>query len=155
MNNRMKLKKEYIEIISYLFWGVMTTVVSWASYGLFALMFSNQMDEVVLFSITIPMVVLLANILSWICAIIFAFVVNKLWVFQSKSWKKAVWVPELGKFLSSRIVTGIIEIVAVPLMVSLGLNQTILGVEGMFAKVLVSVIVVLLNYIFSKLFVFK
>jgi putative flippase GtrA len=101
------------------------------------------------------MVVLLSNILSWVCAFLFAFITNKLWVFGSKSWKPAVCLPELGKFFSARALTGVLEIIAVPLLVSLGLNQTVLGVEGMVAKVIVSVVVVVLNYIFSKLFVFK
>ncbi|MBQ4058662.1 MAG: GtrA family protein [Lachnospiraceae bacterium] len=147
--------QQYREIISYLFWGVMTTVVSWASYSVFALVFKGQVSMVRLLGMEMSMVVLMANILSWIFAIVFAFVVNKLWVFQSKSWKKSVWIPELWKFLSARVVTGILEIVVVPLLVGMGLNQTIFGVEGMVAKVLVSVGVVLLNYVFSKLFIFR
>lgn len=147
--------QQYREIISYLFWGVMTTVVSWASYSVFALVFKGQVSMVRLLGMEMSMVVLMANILSWIFAIVFAFVVNKLWVFQSKSWKKSVWIPELWKFLSARVVTGILEIVVVPLLVGMGLNQTIFGVEGIVAKVLVSVGVVLLNYVFSKLFIFR
>ena len=84
-----------------------------------------------------------------ICAIVFAFITNKLWVFESKSWKRSVWLSELWRFLSARIVTGILEIVAVPLLVGIGLSQTIFGVEGMVAKVLVSVAVVVLNYVFK------
>lgn len=65
------------------------------------------------------------------------------------------WIPEFGKFFSARAATGIMEIAAVPFLVGIGLNQTIFGIEGMVAKVLVSVLVVLLNYVFGKLFVFK
>lgn len=155
MNRIKQFIQQYREVIAYLFWGVMTTVVSWASYSVFAILFQGQVDMVQLFGMQMSMVVLIANVLSWICAITFAFVVNKLWVFQSKSWKRSVWLQELWKFLSARIITGILEIVAVPLLVGIGLDQTILGVEGMVAKVLVSVAVVLLNYVFSKLFIFK
>lgn len=155
MNTIIQFIKKYREIISYLFWGVMTTVVSWISYSAFTLIFKGQISVVQLFGMEVSMVVLIANVLSWFCAIIFAFVVNKLWVFQSKSWKQSVWMSELWKFLSARIVTGILEMVAVPLLVSVGLNQTIFDVEGMVAKVLVSVAVVVLNYVFSKLFIFK
>lgn len=149
------LLQQYREVISYLFWGVMTTAVSWLSYSVFALLFQGQVSEVKLFGMEMSMVVLIANILSWICAISFAFVVNKLWVFQSKSWKSSVWLPEFWKFLSARIVTGILEIFVVPLLVGMGLNQTIFGVEGMVAKLIVSVAVIVLNYVFSKLFIFK
>jgi putative flippase GtrA len=82
-------------------------------------------------------------------------VTNKLWVFQSKSWAGNVVFPELGKFLSSRVATGIFEMVAVPALVAIGLNQTIFGIDGMVSKVVVSVAVIVLNYILSKLFVFK
>ena len=135
-----KIYHTYKEAIDYLFWGGMTTVVSWGSYSAFVLLGAS---------------VFWGNVLSWICAVLFAFVSNKLWVFQSKSWAGNVLLPELGKFLSSRVATGVFEMVAVPALVALGLNQTILGIEGMVSKVLVSVVVVILNYILSKLFVFK
>ena len=135
-----KLYHTYKEAIDYLFWGGMTTVVSWGSYSIFVLLGAS---------------VFWGNVLSWVCAVLFAFVTNKLWVFQSKSWAGDVLLPELGKFLSSRVATGVFEMVAVPALVALGLNQTIFGIDGMVSKVLVSVVVVILNYILSKLFVFK
>ncbi len=155
MDKIMILAKKYREIIAYLFWGVMTTIVSWGSYSIFALLFQKYDKMICLFTLNISMVVLLSNVLSWICAFLFAFVTNKLWVFESKSWKAEVWLPEFGKFFSARAFTGILEILAVPLLVGLGMSQTIFGIEGMAAKVLVSILVVLLNYVFSKLFIFK
>jgi len=155
MDKIMILVKKYREIIAYLFWGVMTTIVSWGSYSIFALLFQKYDKMICLLTLNISMVVLLSNVLSWICAFLFAFVTNKLWVFESKSWKAEVCLPEFGKFFSARAFTGILEIFAVPLLVSLGLSQTIFGIEGMAAKVLVSILVVLLNYVFSKLFIFK
>jgi len=122
----------------------MTTLVSWGSYSIFVSILGDKEWNVAV-----------ANVLSWICAVVFAYVTNKLWVFNSKSWNVKVILPELIKFLSARVVTGIFEIVSVPLLVELGLDQTILGIDGMVAKVLVSVVVVLLNYVFSKLFIFK
>ena len=133
----------------------MTTIVSWGSYSFFALLFQDQKQNVHIFGLQMSKVVLISNVVSWICAISFAFFTNKLWVFQSKSWKACDWIPEFGKFFSARVATGIIEILAVPLLVGIGLDQTILGIEGMAAKVIVSVLVVVLNYIFSKLFIFK
>lgn len=144
MNKIIELIKKHWEIISYLFWGCMSTVVSWGSYSLFVLAFGEWDAKVAV-----------ANFLSWLCAVLFAYVTNKLWVFNSKSWSLKVVFPEAAKFFSARIVTGIFEVVSVPLLVELGLNQTIFGIDGMVAKVLVSVVVVLLNYVFSKLFIFK
>jgi putative flippase GtrA len=135
-----QLIEKYKEIISYLFWGVMTTVVSWGTYSLF---------------VTVVQSVSVANILSWICAVVFAFITNKLWVFQSKEWALRTIIPELLKFVTARLATGLLEIVGVPLLVYMGLNQKIAGIEGMVAKVSVSVIVMVLNYVLSKLLVFS
>lgn len=132
---------KYKEIISYLFFGGCTTVVSWASYALFV--------KVCGMGITT------GNILSWICAVTFAFVTNKIWVFNSKSWNVKTTVKEALTFVTSRLATGVIEWVGVPGLVALGLNQTIFGVEGMWSKIIVSVVVIILNYVFSKLIVFK
>ena len=147
--------EKYKEIISYLFWGVMTTLVSWFSYSLFALILRGQADSVMILGFRTSMVVLVSNILSWICAVSFAFVTNKIWVFHSRSWEAGVFMPELGKFISARLITGVLESVLVPLLVAVGLSQTIFEIEGMAAKVVVSVLIVVLNYIFSKLFIFK
>ena len=104
---------KYREVISYLFWGVMTTVVSWGSYSIFVLLLQRQTQSVTLTGIdTSSIVVAIANVLSWICAVIFAYITNKLWVFQSKSFQVSVVLPELAKFLSARIVTGLLEIFA-------------------------------------------
>lgn len=150
-----KINTNRKELISYLFWGVMTTVVSWGSYSLFIILFNGFDTSLSAFGKTVPLDVFFANVLSWICAVLFAFVTNKILVFNSKSWKKDIVVSESLKFLSSRIITGLFEIVAVPLLVMIGLDQTVFGIEGMAAKVLTSVVVVILNYVFSKIFVFK
>lgn len=146
MKRLISLMQRYREIISYLFWGGMTTLVSWGSYALFALLLQ---------ALPATVVTAIANVLSWICAVVFAFVTNKLWVFNSKSWAVRVWVRELGTFISARLITGVLEIAGVPFLVSIGLDQKVLGVEGMAAKMLVSIAVIILNYLFSKLFIFK
>ena len=140
----MKAIKEiylkYREIIDYLFWGVMTTVVSWGSYAVFADVFD--------LSITV------SNILSWIFAVIFAFFVNKIFVFLSKDWSPKIVLRECALFVSTRLGTGLLEIVLVPLLVKVGMDQTIFGVKGAVAKVVGSIVVVLLNYVFSKKMIF-
>lgn len=137
------------EIVTYLFWGGLTTVVSWGSYWYFSSAIGLLIPENVYWTVT------LANILSWLCAMAFAFVMNKRFVFCSRSWAAKVVLPELAKFTAARLATGLLEIAAVPILVRIGLDQTLFGVEGMAAKILVSVIVVALNYVFSKLFIFK
>lgn len=146
----MKLKEllqKYREIISYIFWGVMTTAVSFVTYSLFTLLFTAFLDT--------NTAVFISNTLSWVCAVLFAFITNKLWVFNSKSFEKSVVVPELLKFLSSRIATGVVEIAGLPLLISLGLDATIFGIEGLVAKIVINIIVIVLNYVFSKLIIFK
>ena len=149
-----RLLRKYREIISYLFWGVMTTVVSWVTYSIFVSIFHTA-AEISVFKFSFSLDIALANILSWICAVSFAFITNKMFVFRSKSWKPHTAWPELWKFVSARLVTGIIEIIAVPALVGFGLDQEIFGIAGSWAKVIVSVVVIILNYIFSKLFVFR
>lgn len=143
------------EVIAYIFWGSMTTMVSWVSYSLFTLLLKQYQSTFRILGMEFSVVVFVANVLSWICAVSFAFVTNKMWVFKSRSWKGAVVYPELGKFLAARLATGIIEIVGVPLLVGCGLDQTIFGIEGLMAKVAVSALVLVLNYIFSKLLIFR
>ena len=140
MKNLLSLYKKYREIIQYLIFGVGTTVVSWGTYSICAKIFGIPVAG--------------SNIISWFLAIVFAYVTNKLWVFESKSWKVDVFFSELYKFVSARFLTGLIEILGVPFMVSVGMDQEILGVPGMLAKIIASVIVVILNYFISKFLIF-
>lgn len=141
---------KYKEIIMYLIFGVLSTVVSWGTYALFTKLIPSF--SISSFEIT---TVMTSNVLSWVCAVIFAYITNKLFVFNSKSWAPQTALKEFALFISSRLITGVLEWVGVPLLVSLGLGQTIFGIEGMLSKVLVSIIVVILNYVFSKLLIFK
>lgn len=146
---------KYREIIVYIFWGAMATVVSWGSYTVFAYLLAGSTVELNFFSMKVSVTVFVANILSWILAVSFAFFTNKVFVFQSKSWKMEVWVAECVKFVGARIATGVLEIVGVPFMVAIGLNQTIFDIEGIVSKIIVSIAVVVLNYVLSKILVFR
>ena len=138
----IKVKKLYLknkEIVNYLIIGVLTTVVSLASFYLVRLfIFTNDTQ----FDIQI------ANVISWILAVLFAFVTNKKYVFESKStgYKKLV---EMIKFYLSRVTTLIID------MFTMWLLTMPLHIDDMIAKLIVQFIIVVLNYVFSKLFVFK
>lgn len=132
---------KYKEVILYLFFGGCTTLVSWLSYALFvgALGFGVN----------------LGNAISWVCAVAFAFVTNKLFVFRSRAKDALTLLREAGSFAGARVFTGVLTLLGVPLLMKLGLDQSLFGTEGMAAKLLMSVIEVLLNYVFSKLFIFR
>ncbi len=136
------------EVFMYLVFGVLTTVVSWASYALFVRIVERLVDSN-------DLQVSIANVLSWVAAVLFAFVTNKLWVFDSKSWKGNIVIKELGSFIAARLATGCIEWFGVPLLVKLGMDQELFGTKGMLAKIIASVLVVIINYFFSKLLIFK
>jgi len=129
------------EMLKYLLVGGVTTFVNWSVYALTV--------EIARQSI------IFGNTVSWAVAASFAFIVNKIWVFNSRSWKKTVLVIEAGSFFGTRFVSSIIEIAGVPLLISLGLDYPLFGVKGFTAKVSVGIIVTILNYIFSKFFVFR
>ena len=146
----MKNKKE---IIMYIVFGVLTTLVSWGTYILFEKAFSS---------------VFFANLLSWICAVSFAYITNKLWVFDSKSFDMKTLFKEITTFLASRGITGVLEIVLVPLLAKWGfdniffrianlmnLKPEVFYTDGIYSKISVAIFVVILNYVFSKLIVFK
>lgn len=151
----MKTIKElfikYKEIIMYLIMGGATTVVNWGVYAGSVSLLSGWEASLG----TFKMNVLVANVLAWVIAVIFAYVTNKIFVFESYSWKLSFVLKELSLFVTARLVTGLLEIIGVPFLVGLGFDQTIFGIEGMVCKLCVSVIVVVLNYVFSKLIIFK
>ena len=132
---------KYRELIVYFVTGVLTTLVNWAVYALCV--------QLIGWSVAV------SNTVAWIAAVLFAYVTNKLWVFRSYHWEIRFVLREAALFVSARILTGIFEIVSVPLLVNLGLSQTLFGVKGMWAKIMVSVVVMILNYVFSKLIVFR
>jgi putative flippase GtrA len=165
-----KLIIKYREILTYLVTGVLATLISWGSYPpllkLFVYLFgeNNSIHIIKDFDINI----LTASFFSWLFAFSFAFITNKIWVFESKSWERKLVTKEFFGFLASRAFTGVLEVVCVPLFVTIGLdglfttilqklhiNIAVLYSDGMCSKIAVSVIVVILNYVFSKLFVFK
>lgn len=87
-----------------------------------------------------------ANIFSWICAVTFAYITNRIFVFKSKEKNK---LKEISSFVSSLIITLLID------MAIMGFFVTLLYFNDKIMKLIVQVIVTLLNYIFSKLFVFR
>ena len=134
----MKIRElfyKYQEQIRYLFWGAATTSVNYCVYFL-----STR---------ALQMAVVPANTLAWLISVLFAFWVNKSFVFASKSWKWSVAAPELFKFAGGRVFSGLLEIGILWLCVD------IMHLHDGVIKLLASVLVVILNYVFSKLFIFR
>lgn len=134
-----KLYNNYKEIVNYLIIGVLTTVVSLVSFYLiriFVFTSNSQFD------------IQLANVISWVLAVLFAFVTNKKYVFESKSTGYQKFL-EMIKFYVSRLTTLGVEMFVMWLLTSP------LKVDDMISKIIVQFIIVILNYVFSKLFVFK
>ena len=131
----VKLWNKYQDILAYLVFGVLTTVVNYLVY----LPVYNGLG----ISATV------SNLIAWVAAVAFAFVTNKPFVFKSHDWSPAVVVPELVKFVSCRVASGLMETVILLVAVDL------LGGNGNIWKLLTSVIVVIVNYFGSKLLVFR
>lgn len=139
MDKIKELYLKYKEIINYLIFGVLTTVVSIVTYILFAnLLFSEKTD------ITVQ----ISNVLSWICAVIFAYVTNRKYVFNSKSQGKEKY-KEIFNFFLARFSSLIIDMALMFVLFSL------MHIDDTVSKIIVQFVVVIVNYVFSKLFVFK
>ena len=142
----------------YIIFGVATTLVRWITQWLFSGLFESFLPKKELniwFLHYDSTAVFIATLLSWLTAVLFAYVTNKLWVFESKSWKPSVAVKEFWQFFLSRFITGIIEIGGIYLLVGLGIDMLVIPKTSMDATIIMSSIIMVLNYVFSKLIVFK
>lgn len=149
METMKKLYVKYKEILMYLIFGVATTVVNWVVYIICTKALGIGGAELLKLQITI------CNGIAWFVAVSFAFVTNKLFVFDSKSTEKSFLFLEAAKFFGARIFSGFFEILLPGLLMTIGLNQAVFGVEGAIAKAITSVVVIVMNYVLSKLFVFR
>lgn len=139
MNYLKALFKKFCnkEIIFYLIFGVLTTLVSLIVYYFCTLTFLNPQNAVQL---------QIANIISWVLSVVFAYVTNRRFVFESKNSNK---LEEIIKFVSARLLTLLLD------MFIMFVCVTILKFNDRISKLLSQVIVIISNYIFSKIFVFK
>lgn len=135
MNAVYALLHKYRELVSYVFWGVATTVVNYVAYFLL--------------SKGIQVHYLTSNIIAWAVSVLFAYFVNKLFVFQSKTWDRQVALRELWQMMASRLFT-------------LGLETAILWIfvdmlhhNDIIVKIAANVVVVVTNYVLSKFIIFK
>lgn len=139
--------KAHKEILLYLLFGGLTTLVGIIFFAIPVKLIS--LPEVQLFGHKINLTVQVANVISWVCAVTFAYVTNRTWVFEKKTHGSAAVAGECAAFFAGRFLTLVIE--------NILLNITVdsLGMGDILAKILVSVVTIILNYIISKLFVFR
>ncbi|MBQ8910876.1 MAG: GtrA family protein [Oscillospiraceae bacterium] len=134
LKNLILLLKKHREIIMYLIFGVLTTAVNWAVF--------YPLHNVYDFSAA------LSKTVAWVIAVLFAFFTNKPFVFQSLDWSPKTALPEFLKFARGRIGSGLFEVLVMRVTVDL------LCWNGNIMNIIVSVFVVIMNYIISK-FIFK
>lgn len=127
--------KKNKEMLLYLFFGGLSFIVSVATYALF--------------NVPMKMDALIANVLSWIITVMFAFLTNRVWVFASPTDNIKDFMKQMLSFYSGRIITLVIEEAILLVFINM------LGFGSLLVKIVAQVVVILLNYVISKLFIFK
>lgn len=133
--NNLYLK--YKHIVNYLFFGVCSTLINLVIYYVLTITVLNPKNAIHL---------QIANIVSWIGAVIFAYITNRKYVFESKN--KNI-LKECTSFFGARIITLLMDIVI------MFIGVTLLKQDDKIFKIISQVVVIVSNYIFSKIFVFK
>ena len=140
-----KLKKlffKYKEIITYILVGGVTTLVRWGTTAIFEKICGPLGFEGLALSITV-------TVLSLLVTILFAFPPNKLIVFESKSFRKGIVIKEFIAFMSARAAASVIELVGIPAI------SELFSIPTLATTMIVSLIVLVVNYVLSKVFIFK
>ena len=127
--------KPLLELIKYGICGALSTLLDIGVFWLLANVFN--------------LYYLIANAIAWIVALFFSFLVNKYYVFESKSFKKEVWVKESVEFFGARGLACGIDMGGMYYLVS------VIGVNKNYAKLIITVVVIIINYILSKYWIFK
>lgn len=143
-----KIKEKYKELVLYVFFGGLTTLVNFAAFWLL----NKSVGEEAY---------LINNIIAWFIAVVFAYITNKLFVFESKSWAFNAVVKEIPEFFLARVFSLMVEEGGLWLFVEKmefdRFSFSLLGFEitgKLVAKIVLAVIVVILNYFFSKFIIF-
>ncbi len=133
----IKIYKKYEELINYITIGIFTTIVSLTTYYLLTLTILDVNNKIYL---------QIANIISWVAAVTFAYLTNRKYVFKvKKSWN----IKECLKFYMSRLSTLLIDMIIMYIFVS------VLKFDNKIVKLIAQTIIIILNYILSKFIVFK
>ena len=149
MNIIKNLIIKYKELIIYGFFGVCTTLVNFLTYKLFNVLFGVEFY-------------LVSNIVAWFASVVFAYVSNKLFVFESKSWDLKLVAKEVSSFFAARVFSFLVEEAGLFLLVDIfGMKDFAFEVYGftvsgnMISKVILAAVVVVMNYFFSKFVIFR
>lgn len=130
-----KLIKKYEELIKYFIIGVITTIINYAIFAVLSSVVNIDMH--------------VSNIIAWIVSVIFAYFTNKLFVFESKSFKLNVMGKEILSFGAARVFSLLLEELILYIFVNLlNMNQLII-------KLIANIVVMIVNYILSKFIIFK
>ena len=132
----LKLYNKYKEVIMYLIFGFLTTIISLIVYFLLTKTILNPNN---------PILLQIANITSWICGVTFAYITNRKYVFESKNKNK---VKEATSFVTARIITLLMD------MLIMYIGVTVLRYNDEIIKIISQIVIIISNYLFSKLFVF-
>lgn len=135
LNMVKRLIEKHKELILYVVFGMLTTVVNYLIY--------LPLYNFAHFSAAA------SNGIAWLGAVIFAYIANKLYVFESRDWSWHVFLPEFFKFVGCRVCSGAAETLIIYFTVDF------LAFNGNVMKMLTSILVIILNYIASKLIIFK
>lgn len=135
MKDILGLIKKYKSLISYVFWGICTTVINIAAYYLLYDLLNVA---------NVP-----STIIAWIIAVVFAYITNKIFVFDSRSFEIKKIAREMISFFGCRFLTGVMDVAIMYFAVD------IFELNAMLWKIISNILVVILNYIAGKLIVFK
>ena len=148
----MKIKDllyKYKELITYVIFGGLTTLVNFVAFYVVTQILGEELY-------------LLNNAIAWVVSVVFAYVTNKLFVFESKSWNLKLVAKESVEFIGARIFSFLIEEGGMLLFVSvLGFGEISFNIFGftitgqLIAKLILAVVVVIMNYFFSKFIIFR
>lgn len=129
------MTERYYSILMYLIMGGITTVINIVTFYLF--------------NSTLGLNYTIANIIAWIFAVLFAYISNKLYVFESKHTSFSELFQEISSFFSFRVLSLFMDLAVMFVCISL------LNMNPLLTKILANIVVLIANYIFSKLFIFK
>ena len=127
--------KKHKESILYLIFGGLTFLVNMITY--------------VLFTRVVKADVLVSNCIAWIVAVLFAYITNKFFVFERKETDFKYILKEFRAFVGCRLFSGVVELGIIFVM------ATLMGINDLFVKIVTNIVVIVLNFIFSKLIIFK
>lgn len=135
MKKIKELLKKHKSLIMYGIFGVLTTLVNIVSYHI---LYNNlQVSNVI------------STCIAWILSVLFAFITNKLFVFESKSFEMKLLLKEISSFFTCRFLTGLLDVGIMYVAVD------VMSLNALFWKILSNVLVIIINYVLSKLIIFK